>query len=235
MVKHNFKGIILMPHHNNLSESEEMYLVTIRKICESCEDTPLPIPDLAEALAVQPVSVNQMIKKLTEAGLVEYTPYKGVELTEEGRGISTKILRHRRLWEVFLVGELKMSLDEADALACRLEHLTSEDVAQRLSTFLGDPSVCYHGSPIYAGDGSRLLEEISLAQIKVGQHCYIVRVNADEITHSFLAEEGINAGHKILVNATSKSGSMLLETSDGNQVTVAKNILEKIFVEANLE
>ena len=73
-----------MPHHNNLSESEEMYLVTIRKICESCTDTSIPIPHLAEELAVLPVSVNQMVKKLAEAGFVEYIPYKGVELTAEG-------------------------------------------------------------------------------------------------------------------------------------------------------
>ena len=145
-----------MPHHNLLSESEQMYLVTIRKICESCTDTPIPIPHLAEELSVLPVSVNQMVKKLAEAGYVEYIPYKGVELTLKGREISTKILRHRRLWEVFLVKDLKMTLDEANTLTCRLEHITTEDVAQRLSIFLGDPTVCFHGSPIYKADGSNL-------------------------------------------------------------------------------
>jgi DtxR family Mn-dependent transcriptional regulator len=235
MAKHNFIRDIYMSNHNNLSESEEMYLVTIRKICESCEDTPIPIPDLAEALKVQPVSVNQMVKKLTEAGLVKYTPYKGVELTSEGREVSTKILRHRRLWEVFLVKDLKMGLNEADALACRLEHLTTEDVARRISTFLGDPSVCFHGSPIYAGDGSNPKDEIPLGQINVGQRCLVIRLNTDENTLSFLANEGIITGKEVMVKAASNSGSMLLKTGNGNQVAVAKNIVEKIFVEAILE
>ena len=220
-----------MPHHNNLSESEEMYLVTLRKICESCEDTPIPIPDLAEALHVQPVSANQMIKKLTESGFVKYTPYKGVELTTEGRNISTKILRHRRLWEVFLVKDLKIALDDADALACRLEHLTSEDVAQRLSVFLGDPIVCFHGSPIYTGDGSKPQGEILLSEIKAGQRCQITRVATDENTRSYLATEGLSMGLQLKVNAISSSGSMLIEDSTGNQVALAKNIVEKIFVE----
>jgi DtxR family transcriptional regulator, Mn-dependent transcriptional regulator len=235
MVRHNLLGDIFMLDHNILSESEEMYLVTIRKICESCADTPIPIPDMAAALGVMPVSVNQMIKKLSEVGLVEYTPYKGVELTEEGRQISTKILRHRRLWEVFLVGELKMNLDEADTLTCRLEHLTTEDVARRLSLFLGNPAVCFHGSPIYPGDGSQPLVEIPLTQIKVGQCCYVIRVEADENTCAFLAEEGVSAGQKISVNASGNLGSTLLENSEGNQVIVAPNIIEKIFVEAILE
>jgi len=235
MVRHNLFGDFFMPHHNTLSESEEMYLVTIRKICESCSDTPIPIPDLAAALAVLPVSVNQMIKKLSESDLVEYTPYKGVELTTEGRRISTRILRHRRLWEVFLVGELKMTLEEADALTCRLEHLTTEDVAKRLATFLGDPAVCYHGSPIYPGDGSDPRNEIPLTRIKVGQCCHVIRIEGDEHTRSFLAEEGISAGREISINASGNSGSLLLQTLDGNQVIVASNIIEQIFVEVILE
>ena len=224
-----------MPHHNNLSESEEMYLVTIRKICESCTDTSIPIPYLAEELAVLPVSVNQMVKKLAEAGFVKYIPYKGVELTAKGRKISTRILRHRRLWEVFLVRELKMELDEASELACRLEHPIAEDVAQRLSTFLGDPEICFHGSPIYPGNGKKPSKEISLSQIKVGQHCHIVRVDADENTQLFLAEEGIHAGMQAIINAVSSIGAMLLETGNGYPTTVSKNIAKKIIVEAILE
>lgn len=224
-----------MPHHNNLSESEEMYLVTIRKICESCTDTPIPIPHLAQELDVLPVSVNQMVKKLTEAGLLEYQPYKGVELTEEGRKISTRILRHRRLWEVFLVRELKMVLDEAAELSCRLEHPISEDVAQRLSTFLGNPEVCYHGSPIYPGNDPKTNQEISLDQLKVGEYCHIVHVDADQHTRSFLAEEGIHAGMEAVIDAVSSSGSILIEIANGRSTCVSKQIAQKIYVEATLE
>ena len=223
-----------MSHHNSLSESEQMYLVTIRKICESCTDTPIPIPDLADALSVLPVSANQMVKKLAEAGYVEYIPYKGVELTPEGHTISTRILRHRRLWEVFLVKDLKMTLEEADTLTCRLEHITTEDVAKRLSTLLGDPAVCFHGSPIYQEDGSASNDEIPLSQIKVGQNSHIVRVEAEEGVRIFLENEGLTPGVELTINAISSSGTLLLETSTGKQVTMTKNIAEKTIVEADL-
>lgn len=224
-----------MPHHNFLTESEEMYLVTIRKICESCTDTPIPIPQVAEALSVLPVSVNQMVKKLAQAGLVTYTPYKGVELTNEGHTISTKILRQRRLWEVFLVRKLTMGLDDADALACRLEHITGDDVAQRLSTFLGDPAVCFHGSPIYPGDGSEIHNGVSLSHVKVGQHCQILRMDTDENSSSFLRDEGLHPGVETTLNVIGNSGAMLLETNSGNLVRVANTIAEKIIVEVIIE
>lgn len=224
-----------MSHHNILSESEEMYLVTIRKICESCTDTPIPIPHLAQELDVLPVSVNQMVKKLSEAGLLEYQPYKGVELTDKGRMISTKILRHRRLWEVFLVRELKMGLDDAAELSCRLEHPITEDVAHRLSTFLGDPEICFHGSPIYHGNGKNPNKEISLCHTKVGQRCHIIRMVADQNTRSFLAEDGLRVGMEATVNAISGSGAMLLNTGNEHSAAISKKIAEKIFVEVILE
>lgn len=220
-----------MPYHNTLSESEQMYLVTIRRICETCTDTTIPIPDLAEALSVQPVSVNQMVKKLAEAGYVEYVPYKGVELTDEGHTISAKILRHRRLWEVFLVKDLKMTLEEANTLTCRLEHITTEDVAQRLSTFLGDPAVCFHGSPIYPGDGSESNRETPLSELKVGVSSQVVRIEADETLEAFLADEGIHPGVQILVIALSSSGTILLKTDDDCQIRVSASVAEKILVE----
>lgn len=74
-----------------LTESEEMYLVTIRKKLDDSHDKYIPIPDIALGLGVQPVSVNQMVKKLVNLGYVRYVPYKGVELTLAGERISSRI------------------------------------------------------------------------------------------------------------------------------------------------
>jgi DtxR family Mn-dependent transcriptional regulator len=108
-----------------MSESEEMYLVTLARLNEAEGKDPTPVSRLAEELAVLPVSVNQMIHKLEESGLVKYTQYKGVTLTETGIRQANNILRSRRLWEVFLVERLHYIPDEAESLACRLEHAVS--------------------------------------------------------------------------------------------------------------
>ena len=88
-----------------MSESEEMYLVSISRANEKM-DGPVPLTRLASELDVQPVSVNQMVKKLEEAGKVIYVPYKGGSLSAKGKKQALHILRHRRLWEVFLVEKL---------------------------------------------------------------------------------------------------------------------------------
>ena len=231
MANHNIYSDFIMADKIKLSESEEMYLITIRRICEHCADTPIPIPDIAEGLDVQPVSVNQMIKKLVEMGLVTYIPYKGVELTEKGYSISTKVLRHRRLWEVFLVKDLHLGLEEADMLACQLEHITSDDIANRLSNFLGNPTVCFHGNPIYLGDLTKNLPAIALSEVKVGQPFQFSRLDGDESLQAFLSDVGIFLGNSGTKIATNGSGNLLIEINSGDRVTLTKEVADHIFIE----
>ena len=118
------------------SESEEMYLITIAMAVEDGQQAPIPVPQLADALAVSRVSANEMVKKLDARGLIEYVPYKGAVLRPEGELIAKRILRRRRLWSVFLAEQLGLTPQAADAVACEFEHVTPADVAQRLSEFL---------------------------------------------------------------------------------------------------
>ncbi len=216
MVKHIKRVNNNMPGHikKEMSENEQMYLVTIAKLQERGHESPVALSELANALSVLSVSVNQMIHKMEKSGLVKYYPYKGVEFTSSGRQLVMRILRYRRLWEVFLVRDLSMSLEGADALACNLEHITSDNVADRLSVFLGHPAVCYHGDPIpqVEGDGMVLFEEMPLSNLQIGESAQVMRINADALTTGFLSNEGIGPGVRVRVLAIGSSGDMLLES-----------------------
>ena len=61
-----------------------MYLITVAVAEEEGRPGPLPLADLAQSLAISPVSANQMVRRLEERGLVEYHPYHGVALTPPG-------------------------------------------------------------------------------------------------------------------------------------------------------
>src|SRR5437588_8137502 len=104
--------------------------------------------DLAERLGLTPGSVSAMIRKLSELGLVEHEPYRGVRLTERGREVALEVLRHHRLIELFLAEELGMSWDRVHAEAEVLEHVLSEDLEQLIASRLGNPTVDPHGDPI---------------------------------------------------------------------------------------
>ena len=108
---------------------------------------------LAKHLKIGDGSVTDMVKKLSEKGLIEYEPYKGVKLTGEGRRLALKMIRRHRLWEMFLVRFLDYSWDEIHGEAELLEHVTSDDLERRIDHALGYPKVDPHGSPIPDADG----------------------------------------------------------------------------------
>jgi len=220
-----------MVRHMNASESEEMYLVTIQKLCEDSVSPHIPLPDLAEKLGLKAVSVNQMVKKLARSGLVAYEPYKGVELTPEGQSVADRILRNHRLWEVFLVQHLKIELEEADQMACEMEHVTSSEVADRLAEFLDHPRTCFHGKPIPpAAEGSRSpFQGISLTDLAVGGTGIVMQIEADEATTNFLFNAGIKLGVRISPIAVGSRDEILLNTESGH-VNLAAGIASRIVV-----
>lgn len=111
---------------------------------------------LAEKVGVAPASVTSMLKRLAELKLVEYEPYKGVELTESGRKVAMEMIRHHRLLELYLTQALGFSWDEVHVEADRLEHFISEKLEARIDEALGFPSHDPHGSPIPTIEGEVL-------------------------------------------------------------------------------
>ena len=63
------------------------------------------------------------------------------------------IIRNHRLWEVFLVDKLGYKWDEVHDLAEQLEHIHSEDLTNKLDSFLGFPKADPHGDPIPDANG----------------------------------------------------------------------------------
>lgn len=215
-----------------MSESEEMYLVIIAKANESGQD-PVPLAHLANELKVQPVSANQMIKKLEEAGKVVYTPYKGVGLTTIGKNEAARILRHRRLWEVFLAERLGFSPDEADEIACRLEHVAEDDVVERLSSYLGSPLLSPQGKPIPAPSHSEDSDaelDAPLALCAAGSRVTISAIKSGEAEKNFLRQAGLMLGAQLTVVAIQATGACLVKPEGFPFVQLSEQMAHEIRV-----
>lgn len=207
-----------MSNHNYeaISESEQMYLITVARLIEDGQPEPVPLSDIAHEMSVLPVSVNQMVRKLEVEGLLHYLPYKGVEFTDLGRRVAFQTLRNRRLWEVFLVDHLKVSLEAADTIACSMEHITPDDVAQRLADFLGDPATGPGGQTIPSPDTNRVFQNWdSLAELEVGTAAQVADINAPPAVIRFLNEEGIRPGSLVTIRAIGIRDSRLVEVGAG--------------------
>jgi DtxR family Mn-dependent transcriptional regulator len=218
MVDHNIYMENFMEHHNSetYSESEQMYLITIARLIEDGYSVPVSLSDIAKEMAVLPVSVNQMVRKLEGLGLLYYFPYKGVELTAQGKTIATRTLRNRRLWEVFLVEQLELSMEQSDKMACAMEHITTEEIAARLSHILGEPQVSPGGKPIHQiQEEPEIHDWLLLSQLEVGMRGQIVNIESSPAASRFLNQEGIRPGSKITVKAIGSHGSRLVKSGNG--------------------
>ena len=212
------------------SESEQMYLVTTATLLEDGDESQVPLSKLANELEVLSVSANQMIRKLADEDLVQYQPYHGVALTEKGEALANRILRHRRLWQVFLIQFLDLPFKEAEALACKMEHLTSIEVAERLSQFLDNPQVTPQGriipSPINSTDTREL---VPLSTLQVNQSASVIKINGQMPLRAFLAEEGLGCGSIIEVEGIGTNGAMLLNLQ-GKTINLSASTTESILV-----
>jgi DtxR family Mn-dependent transcriptional regulator len=133
---------------------------------------------LAERLGVTPASVSSMVKKLAERGLASHTPYHGVRLTADGERLALSVMRQHRLLELYLVEQLGVPPDRVHEEAEALEHVLSEDLAERIAAKLNNPTHDPHGDPIPTAD--LVIDEgttTSLADMQPGDSGRFVRIS----------------------------------------------------------
>ena len=168
-----------IPAADTLTRSVEDYLKAIYRL--SPEGRPASTSEIAHLLDLSAPSVSGMVKRLSELGLLEHLPYKGVQLTAEGRRAALRMVRRHRLIEAYLVEFLGYSWDTVHEEAERLEHAVSDTLVERMAAALGHPSVDPHGDPIPTADGA--IEELAstpLATLEVGDTAEIVRVHEND-------------------------------------------------------
>jgi DtxR family Mn-dependent transcriptional regulator len=182
------------------SSAVEDYLKAVYAL-ETRLEAPVPTNALAERLGVTPGSVSGMLRRLDELGLLEHERYRGVTLTAEGRRVALRTLRNHRLLELLLVELLDVPWDRVHSEAELLEHVLSDELAERIATKLGNPEFDPHGDPIPSSDLDLTERETrSLEDVVVGETVAFVRVSdADPAMLRYLSERGIVPGVTLTV------------------------------------
>jgi DtxR family transcriptional regulator, Mn-dependent transcriptional regulator len=214
-----------------MSVNIEDYIKNIYKL--QSEREKVSTSSIADALRVSSASVTDMVKKLSERDLINYRPYKGVELTASGRRMALRTLRRHRLWEMFLVEYLHYRWDEVHEEAEKLEHNMSADLEARIDKALGYPKHDPHGHPIPT-QGGEIVEEDhpQLADLKVNDSGTVVRVNdTSPSLLKHMATIGIRIQSPVTVlEIVEFDGSMRILVQD-NEVFVSRQVARNIFVE----
>jgi DtxR family transcriptional regulator, Mn-dependent transcriptional regulator len=200
------------------------YLITKNK-------SPAKTKQISDELNVSPPSVTEMIQKLNSSGLVEYTPYQGVELTEKGTDEAIRIKRKHQVLETFLVDVLNFDRKEAHKEACELEHAVSDSVLEKIYEFLGSPEYCPDGHSINIDKNNIKRENgfIPLDEMEEGSTGKVARVALPRETKERLNSLGILPGEDLEVRRKQKQGCISV-IAMGSEIALGRDIARKIFI-----
>jgi len=113
-----------------LSDVYEDYL---RLVLEISEKQGYAKPkDLSTALEVSPASVSQMVRRLSDEGLVEYESHGTIALTDAGRSVAMKV-RMKYSFFLLLLESAGVEGKTARKEAHFLEHNLSDDTLAKLT------------------------------------------------------------------------------------------------------
>lgn len=211
-----------------MSESTEMYLLTIYKLNQ--QQGRAGNTQMANWLGVSTASITEMVKKLSEKGLVERKG-RSLFLKPEGRSIALRVIRKHRLAERLLTDHLKIPWDHAHEQACRLEHILSDQVVDALEEYLEFPKTCPHGHPIPDKSGNlEFLEAPTLAEFPEGSTVVVERVS-EESSEILRYLEGVRIfpGEQITIRKIAPFEGPLLVEIHGEPLPLSREIASKVW------
>ncbi len=226
-----------------LTDKMEEYLEALFKL--SCEENALTPARLAEYMKVTPPTALDMLRRLEKEGYVRYQgPGAGkgrgagagrsrrtIVLTPKGERAARTLIRRHRLSERFLTDMLGMDWETAHREACRLEHVISPEVEERLSRMLGNPETCPHGYPIPDENGHMVEEEVKpLCDFCPDEKGCIARVEEDEPELlQYLASLGLMPEVDVEVVEVAPFGGPLLVRIGDSQYALGREVASKIW------
>jgi DtxR family Mn-dependent transcriptional regulator len=214
---------------NPLSKSERETLKAIYRATRDGSDA--HTGDLADALGVAPGTATATVKRLADRGLVDHRPYRGVELTGEGRQLAVSAIRRHRIVERFLSDMLGYAWNEADRLAGSFEHDLPQEVEDRLFVALDRPATCPHGFPIPEPEMHEIAELPPLYALEPGEEAVVaVPGSTEPDVIAFLDTLGLRPGVRVHVREKHPFDGPLVLVVDGRDRTVSEKVARQIFV-----
>jgi DtxR family Mn-dependent transcriptional regulator len=217
---------------DTLSSHAEEYVEAIYRL--GGHAGPVGLADLAEQLSLSVASVNEMVRRLEEQGLVRYTPYRGVELQHEGLCEALAVIRRHRLWERFLTDLLGLPWDVVHQEACQLEHAASEEITERLAVLLDHPECCPHGRPMPPPDCERVpaLTAVPLVELEAGQSGVVAYVDREEPELlRYLGQLKIRPNAEITLEQVAPFEGPLTVRVGDTAHTIGRKVAEMVFIQ----
>jgi DtxR family Mn-dependent transcriptional regulator len=208
--------------------------------------------EISQKLDVAPASVTEMLKKLSEQGYINYSPYHGSTLTDKGLKEAQKITRKHRLLEKFLTDVLHIGKDKVHMEACKMEHDLSDEAEESLCRFLKHPDTCSDDhKTIPACDlpfsnceeciklhnqgleevGRRNKNLIPIRELKGGKYGKISFIRGEHKVLQRLLDMGLTPGTQIKVVKVAPMDGPVEVSVRGSKLALGQDIACNVFVE----
>ncbi len=191
--------------------------------------------NIAKKLGISNAAATDMAKKLAAKDLLHYQKYQALQLTDKGTKMALNVVRKHRLWEALLFKMFDMSLHDIHREAERLEHQTSDFLAEQISAYLGHPKFDPHGDPIPNANGEITTKDtsISLSNTEEGKAYIISRLLSDDKEFfDFCAQNGLKYGNTLLVSKQFTKNKMTQITINNNNILLNEDFTKIIYVNA---
>jgi DtxR family transcriptional regulator, Mn-dependent transcriptional regulator len=168
---------------DDLSNKMQDYLARIYRLADAYGNGTefVTTSALAEVLMVTAPAVNRMVNRLKESGLLAHEPYKGIQLTEQGKREALLYLRTQRIAEAFLFQIMKLDWSEAPEEANRISASLNPIIVERMNIMAGEPRFCPHGEPIPHADGTiDEMNDVVLSGVNANSKVVITRIKTRE-------------------------------------------------------
>ncbi|MGI2336239.1 MAG: DtxR family transcriptional regulator [Dehalogenimonas sp.] len=212
--------------------------------------------EISKRLNIAPASVTEMLRKLSDSGYLNYSPYQGATLTPSGFELAAKMARKHRLLERFLHDILHIGNDKVHKEACAMEHALSDETERALCQALKAPDVCPDDKNVipacnlgfsncqecreWGGDsleeaGKRKANVVPIASLKEKQEGTIAFIRGDNTVLRRLLDLGLTPGTSIKVNRIAPLKGPVEIAVRGSKLALGDEIVCNVFVERQAE
>jgi len=115
---------------DKLTPTMEAYLDTICELCVSADGA--RVTDIALRMGVSKASTSRAMAQLADKGLIEQKRYQNVYLTPLGEAQAAAVNKRHTILLKFFIHHLHVSPAVADADACAIEHVISDETVQAM-------------------------------------------------------------------------------------------------------
>ncbi|RLB58311.1 MAG: hypothetical protein DRI34_05275 [Deltaproteobacteria bacterium] len=213
------------------------------------------VRDIARARGVKAGSVTPALKRLDEAGLVEYAQREYVKLTDQGNRAARRVLARHDLLKRFFEEVLQMEPGAAEREACAMEHSLSPQGMDGLVRFFEFLSICpeglrgwlekFHACAAVQSDGGscdsscscygdgerRRVPSIRLVDIEPGRAARVLQVDARGAVRQRLLDMGLLPGVEVRVERLAPGGDPIWIGLKGSQLALRSSEASAVMVE----